>query len=50
MGAGLPSYNGLVGHCYDALTQPAPTDDREWLWPDRLLGALESRYTPESVR
>lgn len=50
MGAGLPSYNGLVGHCYDALTHPAPTDDREWLWPDRLLGALESRYTPASVR
>lgn len=38
MGAGLPSYNGLVGYCYNALTQSAPTDDREWLWRDRLPG------------
>ncbi len=36
MGAGLPSYNGLVGHCYDTLTCPKPTDDKEWLSPDRL--------------
>jgi hypothetical protein len=50
MGAGLPSYNGLVSHCYDMLTHPKPSDDKEWLWPDRLLGALESRYTPENVR
>lgn len=50
MGAGLPSYNGLVAHCYKTLTHPTPTDDKEWLWPDRMLGALESRYTPANVR
>lgn len=50
MGAGLPSYNGLVRDCYDALTHPLPTDDDEWKWPDRMLGALESRYTGQRVR
>jgi len=51
MGAGLPSYRGLVEHCYRELTHPLPdADSREWDWPDRMLGALESRYTAERVR
>jgi hypothetical protein len=51
MGAGLPDYNGLVKHCYDRLTHPAPPKgDPEWLWPDRLLGSLESRFSPDRVR
>lgn len=51
MGAGLPDYNGLVKHCCDRLTHPAPPDgDPEWLWPDRLIGSLESRFSPDRVR
>jgi hypothetical protein len=51
MGAGLPSYTGLVAHCYRELTHPLPEDGRsDWDWPDRMLGALESRYSADHVR
>ncbi len=51
MGAGLPSYAGLVKYCYDELGEPLPADkSTEWLWPDRLMGAVENRYTPENLR
>lgn len=51
MGAGLPSYVGLVEHCFQELTHPLPQpSDYQWHWPDRMLGALESRYSPERVR
>jgi len=49
-GAGLPTYGELVEHCYEKLSHPAPTDGKEWLWPDRMLGSLETRYTSEGVR
>lgn len=51
MGAGLPSYAGLVKHCYRELTHPLPDDHHsDWIWPDRMLGALESRFSAERVR
>jgi len=51
MGAGLPSYKGLVEHCYVELGQPLPNKNSEdWLWPDRMLGALENICSPEDVR
>ena len=51
MGAGLPNYTGLVKHCYEELTHPLPDDEHsDWIWPDRMLGALEGRYTAERVR
>lgn len=50
VGAGLPTYNGLVQHCYDTLGITAPTQKDEWKWPDRLLGALEDSCTPMAVR
>jgi hypothetical protein len=51
MGAGLPSYHGLVEHCCEAFTHPLPAaNDMEWTWPDRMLGALEIRYGAAAVR
>lgn len=51
MGAGLPDYRGLVEHCFTELGQPAPSArHKDWDWPDRLLGFLESRATPARVR
>ncbi|WP_284877500.1 SIR2 family protein [Brevundimonas sp. MEB006b] len=51
MGAGLPSYRGLVEHCYRELGRAEPkAKDKEWDWPDRMLGFLESRSTPDQVR
>lgn len=51
MGAGLPSYQGLVAKCYSDLGQALPPDKSpEWLWPDRMLGALESRFGAAAVR
>ncbi len=50
MGAGLPSYAGLVEFCYNKLRHPLPTDEKEWDWPDRMLTALEARFGPEQVR
>jgi hypothetical protein len=50
-GAGLPDYVGLVKHCYRELTEALPEDGHsDWNWPDRMLGALESRYSSERVR
>lgn len=51
MGAGLPSYVGLVKHCYNEFgeTQPGKKDP-EWLWPDRMLGGLEGKFGPTQVR
>jgi hypothetical protein len=51
MGAGLPSYGGLVEHCYTELGAVLPDAKRDdWKWPDRMLGVLEGLYTPEDVR
>ncbi len=50
MGAGLPSYTGLVEYCFQELTHPLPESGSDWNWPDRMLGALESRFSPERVR
>lgn len=51
MGAGLPSYTGLVEHCYNELGVPLPKKRSiEWQWPDRMLGALESRFPVEMRR
>lgn len=51
MGAGLPSYAGLVKHCYTELGRILPTKrDSEWLWPDRMLGALENEFSPHTLR
>lgn len=51
VGAGLPTYRGLVEHCFTELGQPAPSPrHRDWDWPDRMLGFLESRTTPARVR
>lgn len=51
MGAGLPSYAGLVKYCYDELGEPLPNDkSTEWLWPDRMLGAVENRFTSAETR
>ncbi|MCD9125402.1 SIR2 family protein [Luteimonas sp. C4P040a] len=51
MGAGLPSYVGLVKHCYDELGELQPKkNSSEWLWPDRMLGGLEGKFGPAQVR
>lgn len=51
MGAGLPSYIGLVAHCYKELGRPLPPDkSNEWGWPDRMLGALENGFGTQPVR
>lgn len=50
-GAGLPSYTGLVKHCFEELDRTTPDSDHEdWYWPDRMLGSLESVTSPEDVR
>jgi len=51
MGAGLPDYKGLVEYCFAELGQTTPAArHRDWDWPDRMLGFLESRTTPARVR
>ena len=51
MGAGLPDFNGLVKHCYEALHVDPPKSKRsEWTWPDRLLGALETQCSATELR
>lgn len=51
MGAGLPSYAGLVKYCYDDLAETLPTKKAsEWLWPDRMLGGLEGKFGRAQVR
>lgn len=51
VGAGLPTYRGLVEHCFAELGQAPPSQrHRDWDWPDRLLGFLESRTSPARVR
>lgn len=51
MGAGLPSYKGLVEHCYEELGVDLPGPrSKEWGWPDRMLGALEGRFGADAVR
>lgn len=51
MGAGLPSYVGLVKYCYDDLAEPLPEKKSpEWLWPDRMLGSLEGKFGRAQVR
>jgi hypothetical protein len=51
MGAGLPSYAGLVSHCFRELGRSLPRNSSsEWLWPDRMLGALESQFGALTVR
>lgn len=51
MGAGLPSYGGLVEFCYERLAEALPAKDaQDWAWPDRMLGALEGKYGAQRVR
>lgn len=51
MGAGLPSYQGLVKYCYEELGETLPsTKAPEWLWPDRMLGNLEGKFGRTQVR
>ena len=51
MGAGLPSYGGLVEHCYNELGETLPTNrSSDWQWPDRMLGALENRFPADMRR
>lgn len=51
MGAGLPDYAGLVQQVYKQVGAPLPCKgDKSWDWPDRMLGDLESRFGPVSVR
>ena len=51
MGAGLPSFAGLVEHCFRELSHPLPENGHgDWNWPDRMLSALESRYSAVQVR
>jgi hypothetical protein len=51
MGAGLPSYQGLVRDCYMALGEPVPSyRSKTWDWPDRMLGILESKFDASAVR
>lgn len=51
MGAGLPSYAGLVKYCYDDLAETLPEKKApEWLWPDRMLGGLEGKFGRAQVR
>lgn len=45
MGAGLPSFRGLVEHCYMECGAPMPDPDHdEWTWLDRMLGSLEATH------
>lgn len=49
-GAGLPDFRGLVKHCYDELGVATPaTRDPQWIWLDRMLGALEGEF-PDQMR
>lgn len=51
LGAGLPDYNGLVRDAFDAMgISPPSKRDRQWIWPDRLLGDLEARSQSGAVR
>ncbi|WP_165933880.1 SIR2 family protein [Stenotrophomonas sp. TEPEL] len=51
MGAGLPSYGGLVKYCYNELAEVLPPKRApEWLWPDRMLGSLEGKFGRAQVR
>lgn len=51
MGAGLPSYIGLVDYCYGEFGEQKPKKNSEqWQWPDRMLGFLEGKYGAEFVR
>lgn len=51
MGAGLPSYVGLVAHCYRELGAALPEDKSDdWKWPDRMLGVLENDFGASQVR
>src|SRR5258707_9342 len=51
MGSGLPSYTELVRYCYDEFGLTVPKNSHtDWLWPDRMLGVLESKKTPRDVR
>jgi hypothetical protein len=51
IGAGLPSYVGLVTDCYrDLGVALPPKKSTDWLWPDRMLGTLESRFGSDAVR
>ncbi len=51
MGAGLPSYSGLVRKTYAKLGATPPADTNpNWVWPDRLLGELEAASLPGAVR
>lgn len=44
MDAGLPSFVGLVRVTYEAMGATPPSKrDPIWLWPDRMLGELETR-------
>ncbi|MDW9924705.1 hypothetical protein GOB36_30125 [Sinorhizobium meliloti] len=50
-GAGLPDYNGLVRDTYEAIGVAPPSKrDHRWLWPDRMLGELESKSQRGAVR
>ena len=51
MGAGLPSYDGLVRKLYEAMGVAIPGKrDRAWMWPDRMVGELEIICQPGTVR
>lgn len=51
IGAGLPSYEGLVEYCYDELAETLPHKKApEWLWPDRMLSSLEGKFGRAQVR
>jgi hypothetical protein len=51
MGAGLPSFIGLVKEVYNSLGVDVPKRrDPAWLWPDRMLGDLEVRTQMQDVR
>ncbi|MGO6705998.1 SIR2 family protein [Rhizobium leguminosarum] len=51
MGAGLPSYAGLVEYCYNELGLALPPNkSAEWAWPDRMLGVIESKFSSAEVR
>lgn len=42
MAAGLPDFGGLVAKLFEKLNRDAPPEgDKQWDWPDRLLGELE---------
>jgi hypothetical protein len=51
MAAGLPSYVGLVEHCYLEQGRELPSKKSfEWTWPDRMLGDLEGSDRASLVR